>query len=287
MEQNHKNKHRGLKTTAVIALLAVALLADSRYRLVNTHLELSYDNLPDGFDKYKIVQLSDLHMMEYGDNNYKITEIVSAENPDIIVLTGDFINRRSKEEYGGQTAKVRPFFEELVKIAPCYFISGNHEWASGELVKFTEMLKEVGINYLRNEFVILEKGEDQILLAGVEDENGFADQIKPDELVESIRNDYPEEFMVFLGHRNSWLQKYPDLPVDLIFAGHAHGGVVRLPFVGGVLGTERNLFPEYDGGLYNEGNYDMVLSRGLGGNEIIPRVLNNPEIITVELRKIF
>lgn len=274
-------RHR-LTILFVIAVLIFLLILDSRYRLVTTEYELSFGNLPDSFDGYRIVQLSDLHMRDFGE---KLPELVAGQEPDIIVLTGDFLNMRTYESKGSQTEKLRPILESIVKIAPCYFVSGNHEWASGEMTELTQLLTELKIRYLRNEFVLLEKEGESIVLAGVEDPNGPADMIKPDKFAQTITDSYPGKFKVLLAHRNDWMTKYPRLAVDVIFCGHAHGGIIRLPFFGGLLGTEMDFFPKYDEGVFNEGNYDMVLSRGLGGYSIPPRILNNPEIVTVILKK--
>lgn len=278
-----KPKHKRIAVTAVVLLLTAALFLDSRFRIVDTEYILCYKNLSQSFDGYRVVQLSDLHMAEFGKENESLIESVTEQQPDIIVITGDLLVRHMAKTNGEQTEKIRPFLEKLSQIAPCYFVSGNHEWASGELAELAELLGELNIVYLRNEFVLLEKGGESIVLAGVEDPNGPADMIKPDKLAEIISHKYPDKFTLLLAHRNNWLTKYPDLPVDTILCGHAHGGIVRMPLVGGVLGTERDIFPKYDAGAFNEGNYDLVVSRGLGGQ--IPRFLNNPEVVTVVLKK--
>ena len=277
-----KSRHHGLTILfAIIAIIALLIL-DSRYRLVATEYELGYGKLPESFDGYRVVQLSDLHIKDFGD---KLPELVAEQKPDIIVLTGDFLNMRSVAAGGSQTEKLRPLLTKLVEIAPCYFVSGNHEWASGEMGELAALLSELKIKYLRNEFVLLEKGEDSIILAGVEDPNGPADMMRPDELAKIMKQNYPDKYKLLLAHRNDWMTKYPRLPVDTILCGHAHGGIIRLPFVGGVFGVDRDFFPKYDAGVYNEGNYDVVISRGLGGYSIPPRFLNNPEVVTVILKK--
>ncbi|PKM72714.1 MAG: phosphoesterase [Firmicutes bacterium HGW-Firmicutes-16] len=277
-----KSKHHGLLILFVIISIIALLILDSRYRLVATEYELSYSDLPSSFEGYRIVQLSDLHMKDFGE---KLPELVAKQKPDIIVLTGDFLNMRTKDTEGSQTEKLRPILEGLAKIAPCYFVSGNHEWASREMNELADLLGELKIKYLRNEFVLLEKGDESIVLAGVEDPNGPADMMKPDKLTQIIAENYPDKYTLLLAHRNDWMTKYPNLPVDTILCGHAHGGIVRLPFAGGVVGTEMDFFPKYDAGVYNEGNYDMLMSRGLGGYSIPPRFLNNPEVVTVILKK--
>jgi len=278
-----KKKHKGIIVLTFFLAIIAALILDSRLRVVSTEYELSYDNLPQSFDGYRIVQLSDLHMAEYGE---KLTDIVMEQNPDIIVLTGDFLNMGTSETEGTQTQKLRPILESLTGIAPCYFVSGNHEWASREMSALTDLFSELNVRYLRNEFVLLEKGGEDIVLAGVEDPNGPADMMKPDELANNVSQNYPDKYTLLLAHRNDWLLKYPDLPVDTILCGHAHGGIVRLPFAGGVLGTDMDFFPKYDKGVFNEGKYDMVISGGVGGYMTMPRFLNNPEVVTVVLKKI-
>lgn len=285
--QRNRQKHVVTKLITAAALVTATLLADSRYRIVNSHISLKYDTLPREFDGFKIIHLTDLHMKSYGKNNHKVLDIIKSEKPDIIVITGDFINRKSKGCYGGQTEKLRPLMQNIAKIAPCYFVCGNHEWSSCEILKFTDMIRDTGIKYLENEYVRIERNGEYIIIAGVVDRKGSKDKIKPNELVDIIKNKYPDDFIIFLGHRNDWIEKYPDLPVNIIFSGHAHGGVIRLPIIGGIIGTNISLFPQYDAGLYNEGKYDLIISRGLGGDEPIPRFMNNPEIITALLRKSF
>ena len=277
------------KTGVIVLLIAVAVLTalfiDSSRRVVVTNYDLGYDTLPEAFEGFRIVELSDLHMAEYGRDNARILELVKEQRPDIITLNGDFIEKRADMDYGEQTALLKPFLMSLAEIAPCYFVSGNHEWASGELPELSALLENAGIKYMHNEFVLIGRAEEQIVLAGVEDPNGPADMLKPEELVDIIETAYPDSFRILLAHRTYWMNIYPELKVNIIFCGHAHGGVVRLPFLGGVFGTDMDFFPKYDGGVYNEGGYDMVLSRGLGGSVPMPRFLNNPEIVSVTLHK--
>lgn len=278
-----RRPRRALRLILIFALIIAAICLDSRYRLTVTEYERTYAELPASFEGFRVVQLTDLHLKTFGEDNIRLISAVEEQKPDIIVLTGDFINRRLSASQEGQSEKLRGFFEGLSALAPCYFVSGNHEWASGELETLSAVLSESGVRYLRNEYVSLEKGGERIILAGVEDPNGPNSQIKPDKLVESIRREHPESFILFLGHRDDWLGKYPELDVQVIMSGHAHGGVVRLPFIGGVFSTKYGFFPKYDSGLFNEGGYDFVLSRGLGNFNIIPRFLNPPEIVCLTL----
>lgn len=282
--KNKKKKHKGAAVFIICLAVLAGLLLDSRYRLVETEYEIKSDNLPASFDGFRIVQLSDLHCREYGQDNSRLIEKVRELSPDIIALTGDFLDKFGSDDGGAQTPQLKEFFEHLTEIAPCYYVSGNHEWASGEINQLSVLLEELGIKYLRNEYVLLQRGGDNIVLAGVEDPNGLADMISPTELVDIINKDYPEGFTVLLGHRNYWMEKYPDLKVDIILSGHAHGGIIRLPFAGGVFGTNGDFFPEYDAGRFSRGGYDLIISRGLGDSLPFVRLLNNPEIVSVVLR---
>jgi len=277
-----KHMKKFLAAGAVVLALA-GIIIDSRFRLTVSEYTLSFDKLPESFRGFRIVQLSDLHMMQFGEDNSRLLSLVSEQRPDIIVLTGDFINRSNGSR--PQAGKLRPFLRSLSELAPCFFVSGNHDWASGEIYGLAELLDECGIDYLRNEYILLEHDGDSVVLAGAEDPNGWADMPKPPEFIDSVRQENPDKFLILLGHRDNWMDRYPDLDADLIFCGHGHGGVVRLPFIGGVFGTEFNLFPKYDGGVFNNGNYDLVVSRGLGNANPIPRFLNPPEIVTVILEK--
>ncbi len=277
-----KSKHTALKALLIAAAVLAVIILDSKLRLTVTTYTRSYDTLPESFDGFRVVALSDLHMANYGE---KLYALIRAQEPDIIVMTGDFLNRKALAGGENQTEKLRPILMSIAEIAPCYFVSGNHDWASGEIRELPALMEETGVRYLRNEFVLLERNGEKIALAGVEDPNGAADMIRPDALAQMITESYPDTFTLMLAHRNDFLTKYPALPVDVILCGHAHGGIVRLPFLGGVLGTENNLFPKYDAGLFCEGEYDMILSRGLSNYTFEPRFLNNPELVTLILKK--
>ncbi|MBR1658850.1 MAG: metallophosphoesterase [Oscillospiraceae bacterium] len=115
----------------------------------------------------------------------------------------------------------------------------------------------------------------------MEEPNCWADQPTPASVCAALPSD---AVRVLLAHRNYWTEEYPDLPVELILCGHAHGGVIRLPFLGGVLDHYGPPFPDYTDGVYRSGRYDMVVSRGLGNTGGVPRFLNNPELVIVTLK---
>lgn len=276
-------KHRGrgcLTALIILALIAAAaafLIKDSRDDLVISRYEVKSQKLPESFDGFKIVQLSDLHGAEFGEDGMELVEKVKELEPDMIALTGDFVTDE------GDLAAVEKLAARLTELCPVYFISGNHEFGSGLAVKVRNILERAGVKYLSNEYLTISRGEDGILLGGVEDPLAYADMLSPDELAQKMNDAAPDAFKILLGHRNYWMTEYPELPVDLIFCGHAHGGLIRIPGVGGLIGTDRRLFPDFDAGEYNNGRYTLIVSRGLGNSVPIPRVFNRPEIVCVEL----
>ena len=276
-------KHRGrgcLTALIILALIAAAaafLIKDSRDDLEISRYEVKSQKLPESFDGFKIVQLSDLHGAEFGEDGMGLVEKVKELEPDIIALTGDFVTDE------GDLAAVEKLAARLVKLCQVYFISGNHEFGSGLAVKVRNILERAGVKYLSNEYLTINRGEDGILLGGVEDPLAYADMLSPDELAQKMNDAAPDAFKILLGHRNYWMTEYPELPVDLIFCGHAHGGLIRIPGVGGLIGTDRRLFPDFDAGQFNNGRYTLIVSRGLGNSVPIPRIFNRPEIVCVEL----
>lgn len=275
---SEKRPRRLFATTAAILLACTALISDSRWRLDVEEYELSSARLPDTFDGFRVVHLSDLHRVRFGKDNFRLVEKVQQAKPDIIALTGDFV------EGDTDLAEIESLCAQLVQIAPTYFVSGNHDAGSGRLREIGTMMARCGVIYLQNSYRTITKDGKELVICGVEDPNAWAEMPTPDELVSTLRAEHPDAFVLLLGHRNYWPDRYPDLDVDVILSGHGHGGIIRLPFVGGLLGTNANLFPKYDAGVYDTQEYSMVVSRGLGNFPGIPRIFNPPHIPLIVLK---
>lgn len=260
---------------ALLCLVGYILVRDSAEHLELTRCTVTNHKLSQSFSGFKIVQLSDFHGAELVTD---IVETVREQKPDIIALTGDFITDE------GDLPAVEQLVSQLTDICEVYFISGNHDFASGRIAELSDILSSCGVKYLKNEYVTIQRGGESIVLAGVEDPNSWADLELPDAFLKRVRAEHPDDYIVLLGHRNYWMEKYPDLPVELILCGHAHGGIVRIPGVGGLLSTDRTLFPDYEAGMYDNGNYTMIVSRGLGNSISVPRLMNRPEIVSIELK---
>lgn len=275
------------KRTAVVSILFVLIVLLTIWiAWGNTALELNShritsDKLPSAFDGFKIAQVSDLHNTEIGENNEKLLSMLNEATPDIIVITGDLLDLRNTK-----IDIALSFSEQAVKIAPCYYITGNHEAYVDEYEEFKDSLIELGVVVLDDAKTEIELSGEKITLVGVGDPSfSWTDNetLVNDKLNELISEQ--DGYTILLSHRPELFKTYVKHNVDLVFSGHAHGGQFRIPFVGGVIAPNQGLFPQYDAGIYTEGKTTMVVSRGIG-NSIIPfRVNNRPEVVLVELSK--
>lgn len=282
MKAKRKSRHIGLIILLFLILLVSFLLYDSNTRIVTDAYPVYYNNLPASFDGYRIAQLSDIHAAEFGGENSKLIDAVVGAHPNIIVITGDLITYSDPAEKI-QTI-IEPLIQALVITAPVYYVTGNHEWDSDSLGDLLKMLKDNGVTVLQNNYVRLSVGESSIVLAGVDDPNGPADMISPETLVSNIRSAEGDPFIVLLEHRNTFLKRFSDLDIELVLCGHAHGGIIRLPFIGGLFGPSRELLPKYTSGVYTQDGTNMLVSRGIGNATGVPRFLNNPQVPVVILR---
>ncbi len=261
-------KRRRVLLPLLLAALLALLLADNLWVRVREY-RLDCTDLPPGFAGLRILQLSDLHGRD-GLTGQLLRRAEEA-GPDLVFLTGDLADGE------GQLEKLRPLLAGLVSLAPTYYVTGNHEWALEDTEGFLRELAGLGITVLRNSFVTLEKDGGRLIVAGLEDPNGYADMKSPEALAGEIRAS-GGGFAVLLAHRPDRFPEYAALGFRLVFSGHVHGGMLRLPFAGGVLAPGHVLFPEYDGGLFSLEGSRMILSRGLAGVGVFPRVFNPPEI---------
>ncbi len=250
-----------------------------------TVTEIAYSNakIPEAFEGYRILQISDLHNKAFGKNQKRLLQAIEANNPDIIVITGDIIDRR---KYDLDTAM--EFIEGAVKITDVYFVSGNHEVWSGRYYEIIKALQDHGVTVLEDQKTQIVNGSDKITIVGVADYyfhyHGYGNE-DPMIKFKNILNNLSDAsgFQILLSHRPEFFELYSEVKVDLIFSGHAHGGQFRLPFIGGLAAPGQGLLPEYTSGAHTKDNSTLVVSRGLG-NSIIPlRIGNPPEVVVVTL----
>ena len=258
----------------VLSLILFVISAAIFLHWNNTALQVTKytvhsDRIPEGFDGYKIVQISDLHNTAFRDLPEKITSL----SPDIIVITGDIVHASPMDN-------ALSFARQAVKIAPTYYVSGNHEHRMDYETLFKE-LQEIGITVLRNHSVSLERNGDNVCLAGIEDPIFYPDEAVEDKLQPLVQEDV---YTILLSHRPNLFDSYISCNADLVLSGHVHGGQFRLPFVGGLYAPNQGIFPKYDAGLFTEGKTNMIISRGLGNSSFPFRLFNRPEIVVVTLK---
>ncbi len=278
------------KKTIMILLVVAAVLLPlliwtiwSNSALVLTQYTVQSPELPTAFDGYRIAQVSDLHNSEFGENNEKLLAMLRSAQPDMIAITGDLIDSRSTD-----VAVALDFAENAMEIAPCYYVTGNHESRIEEAyAQLKAGLLELGVVVLENDSVTLERDRQTVTLLGVTDPEFEADYwlVFPEEVMDKYLAALPqtEGFRLLLSHRPEYMEMYAQHSFDLVLTGHAHGGQFRLPWIGGIYAPGQGLFPEYDAGLFEEGNTKMIVGRGIG-NSIIPlRLGNRPEVVLITL----
>ena len=274
------------KTICILSGILLILIVWAAWR--NAALELntytiSSRGLPDAFDGYRIAQVSDLHNAEFGDGNQRLLDMLREAEPDMIAITGDLIDSRKTN-----IAVALAFAEEAVRIAPCYYVSGNHEARVPEYRELKAGLEAAGVTVLDDARVEIEISGKSITIIGVNDPSFLADYLTSDAAVMDRKlSELSSEdtgFTILLSHRPELFDTHAAHDMDLVLTGHAHGGQFRLPLIGGLIAPNQGLFPKYDDGLYSEGNTNMIVSRGLG-NSIIPfRFNNRPEVVLIELK---
>lgn len=274
------------KKMTILTIIMITLLF---FLWQNNHITLSqtdYINskIPKEFSGYKIVQISDLHNKRFGKDQKRLLEKIERLSPHIIVVTGDLIDRRRYDLDIAMT-----FIQGAIKIAPVYYVSGNHEAWSNHYKDISNRLVSCGVRILDDDKAELVKDDGRIEILGLSDPafstSNYTDGIDMSKLEKHLTNLCQDSiFQILFCHRPELFDLYADKDIDLIFTGHAHGGQFRIPFIGGLIAPGQGIFPKYTNGSYEQKKSTMFVSRGLG-NSIIPfRIFNRPEIVVVTLQ---
>ena len=250
------------------------------------------EKIPEEFNNFKIVQLSDFHSKGYRNTTEKIISKIKKVNPDIIVMTGDMISHDMTE-----TEEFEKLVKSLAEIYPIYYIDGNHEHLAeklipGEYLYFMEFLRELGVITIKNDYVEIYKGNESINLYGVNIPLDWPSGVYVNKL--QLERDYVEKtlpeadtdkFNILLAHNPIFIKQYSKWGADLVLAGHMHGGIVRIPFTNiGLLSPEREIFPRYAAGKFKVNGSIMIVNRGIGASSFDLRIFNNPEITVITLK---
>ena len=276
-----------------IAGILLGLLLLGNYRLSVSRYDLSLKGLPESFSGTRIVQISDLHDASFGPGNQRLLKRINALKPDLVLVTGDLISSGDKD-----FSPALALMTGLAKQYATCFSLGNHEqihaWFMGdELPDFLKKMEALGIHVLDNSRMEWKIGDETVDISGYSSDLSFysdADVLASSGI--SVSDPAPllmklgkpgGRFQILMAHNPDYFQSYAAWGADVVFSGHMHGGVVRLPYVGGLLSPSREWFPHYDAGLFRQGDAVMIVNRGLGNSVIPVRVFNPPDISLITL----
>lgn len=273
-----------------------------------TQYEIENENIPDAFDGYRIVQVSDVHSIRSEEQADMLYNTVVRENPDAVVFTGDLIDSNYYTEENealksGISDKMAgqdtvDFVKRLTENYYVYYVYGNHEMILLDDVDnnpFKVAMEEIGVIFLNNNGVEISKDDQSIYMLGIQDpstlykDSDYAQYETHSERINAMMQNVvtlkeADLYTVVLSHRPEYFTQYANYAVDLMLTGHAHGGQVRMPGVGGLYAPGQGWFPEYTEGQMAIGDMTMIISRGIGNSVEIPRIFNPPEITTIVLK---
>mgnify|MGYP002799269670 CR=1 FL=1 len=268
-----------------LCIFAVAIYDSTRfvkvsYKIANAEVK----------KRVKFVLLADLHNRRYGPHNEKLFAAIEAEKPDFILSAGDLIT--SVPELSMEPAK--ELVRNLAERYPFYYANGNHEYRiyhdpekfGGMGAEYRSVLEKSGVCLLENQSVVM--ADEGIRIYGLDLPPRFYRKFRKtppgkEELDRILGTASRGEYRILLAHNPAYFEAYASWGADLTLSGHVHGGIMRLPWLGGVLSTSLTLFPKYDGGEFRLGEKRMIVSRGLGSHTIPIRIFNPAELVAVEL----
>ncbi|HHY43702.1 MAG TPA: metallophosphoesterase [Coprothermobacter sp.] len=234
----------------------------------------------------RLLVLTDLHSTMYGKNQSILLAKIRELKPDLVLLVGDIVDDKRPMEGALQ------LLQALGSEYPCFYVTGNHEFWSGKAYEIKDSIRSFGITVLEGNCKTVEVQGQRIQICGVDDPDGFEEEsffrteISPgwDQELEKCEAQLDAgAYSILLSHRPERVQYYAQIGFDLVVAGHAHGGQIRIPgLLNGLYAPNQGLFPKYGGGSYDLGGSTMIVSRGLS-KSILPRVFNPPEIVVVDL----
>ena len=281
----------------VILILIVIIGVSGRILYENCHIRKTVYELKSSKvkDNIKIIFLSDLHNQSFGKNNQKLIEQIQKEKPDYILIGGDMLVGK-RGELDKNASNAWKLLQGIVNEFPVFYVNGNHETRmkfdvekyGTQYEEYEKKLKQLGVSILNNgSFSMEDKG---IQINGIELEEAYykkrgAKTLTVEEIEQRIGKKDETMFQILLAHKPEYFPSYVGWGADLTLAGHNHGGIVRFPFLGGMISTQYRILPKYDGGLYTKENKNMIVSRGLGGHTIKVRFMNLPDFIVIQLCK--
>ena len=241
---------------------------------------ISSDRFESG-KSIRIVLLSDLHSHIYGDNQNRLISKVLAQDPDIILLAGDIADDNVPIE------GTKLLLEGIKDAAPVFYVSGNHEYWSGDINGIKETIRSYGVTVLEDEYREITINGLPLIVAGVDDPEWTRYERKTLKtlMYEAFRGlESTNQYKILVAHRPEQIESYKKYPFDLVVSGHAHGGQARIPFLlNGLVAPNQGWFPKYAGGVYHHDGLVHVVGRGISFNPRMPRIFNPPEIVVIDI----
>lgn len=286
-----------MKYVIIIAGILVFLLVLEMIREVHTfgvtHYQIETKKISDESGILRVAVLSDLHNCIYGEKNEKLLDAIKKERPDLILVAGDMLVGKR----GASFAVAEAFMREAVRIAPVFYGNGNHEQRMKEepeyygdaYERYKHILLDLGVTLLENSSDWFEWKGEKIRVTGFEIFPSYYKKFSRgkmplSEMAERIGEPDRLSFQILLAHNPTYGETYEKWGADLTVSGHLHGGIVRCPFLGGVITPQAKLFPKYYGGNYRIGEMALIVSRGLGTHTLPIRLFNTPELVIVEIK---
>lgn len=285
--KKRKRKERSFISTLFLLFVVIpsTILVYSHWdtqNLVTTTHTINSKKLPASFEGFRIVQLSDIHGKAFGEHQERLIQRVREAKPDIIVISGDSLDKHH-ENWDNALLLMK----EARRIAPVYVTLGNHESIPAHRSDAIKAIKGTGVTLLENKSVLIHKNDAAIRLSGINDPKFFNGNYYYHESLDKLADLGHKDFHILVSHRPELFDLYADRGFDLTFAGHAHGGQARIPFIGPVLSPHQGFFPEFAESVHVKKSSVLVVSRGLGNQYPVPRIFNTPEVVVVKLSRSF
>ena len=270
-----KGKKKKIIVTAIVLVLVILVTCAFNETLTVRYYQIESDKIEDHL---RIAFIADLHSCYYGEGQSELLRCIDEQHPDIILFGGDIVD--DKLPYENAETVLRAAAQKY----PCYYVSGNHEYWSGNIDTIKQMIANYGMIILEGQSEVISVRGQSINVCGIDDaEIGARDFMKQIKSAESEAD--PTLFTVFMAHRPEYIDTYLQHDFDLILSGHSHGGQWRIPgIINGLIVPNQGFFPKYAGGKYQFGNKTFIVSRGLAKESTrIPRIFNPPELVVVDV----
>ncbi len=286
----------------IIALLILWIYIEQRM-LSTTKFQIKSDKLLPTFQQTGFVLLADLHNRTFGTDNHRLIKRIDSLKPDFIIVAGDIINKKAASCPGNAYT----LLDKLSERYKIFYAYGNHEQRMERIgkaikaertkeeeayyhswVEFKNRLRKKGVVFLDNESITMEWKGERLRITGISigaDYFGFqtAKEMEADYISSLVGQRSENQYQILIAHNPVYFNHYAEWGADLILSGHLHGGMMRLPGIGGVLSPQAKFFPKYDSGKHEYLNSQLIVSRGLGSHSIMPRIFNIPELVYVKL----